>query len=52
MTVSNLYLKQLNFSIYSDHDISNCVLNIMDKASNMQKIDLNEDLIDAEMDNL
>ncbi len=33
--------------LFLDDDISNCVLHLMDIASQLQNIDLNEDLIDA-----
>lgn len=35
-----------------DHDISNCVLHVMDVASKLQDIELNEELIDADIENV
>lgn len=35
-----------------NHDISNTVLHAMELASNLQKIELNEELIDAECENI
>ena len=35
-----------------DHDISNCVLHVMDVASRLQNIELNEELIDADIENI
>jgi hypothetical protein len=35
-----------------DHDISNCVLHVMDVASKLQNIELNEELIDADIENI
>eukprot|EP00356_Strombidium_inclinatum_P009143 CAMPEP_0170489744 /NCGR_PEP_ID=MMETSP0208-20121228/8046_1 /TAXON_ID=197538 /ORGANISM="Strombidium inclinatum, Strain S3" /LENGTH=266 /DNA_ID=CAMNT_0010764805 /DNA_START=2091 /DNA_END=2891 /DNA_ORIENTATION=+ len=35
-----------------NHDISNCVLNVMDDASRLQNIALNEELIDADITNI
>ena len=37
---------------YVDHDISNCVLHVMDVASKLQNIELNEELIDADIENV
>lgn len=38
--------------MFLDHDISNCVLHIMDEASAIQNIELDEELIEADMENL
>ena len=35
-----------------NHDISNCVLHVMDVASKLQEIELNEELIDADIENI
>lgn len=35
-----------------NHDISNCVLHVMDVASKLQSMELNEELIDAEIENI
>ena len=35
-----------------NHDISNCVLHVMDLASRLQEIELNEELIDADIENI
>ena len=37
---------------FADHDISNCVLHVMDVASRLQNIELNEELIDADIENI
>lgn len=41
-----------DFRDNDNHDISNTVLHVMDLASNLQKMDLNEDLIDADIINI
>jgi hypothetical protein len=42
-----------NLNVLSiDHEISNCVLHIMDTASKMQEIELDEEQIDADMENV
>ena len=35
-----------------NHDISNCIVHVMDVASRLQNIELNEDLIDADIANV
>ena len=35
-----------------NHDISNCVLHVMDLASSLQNIELNDELIDADIENI
>ena len=35
-----------------NHDISNCVLHAMEQASKLQNIELNEELIDADIENV
>ena len=42
----------MNKFYFIDHDISNSVVHVMDVASRLHNIDLNEDLIDADMLNL
>lgn len=37
---------------HDNHDISNCVLHVMDVASRLQNIELNEELIDADIENI
>ena len=49
----NLFSKiSHKFFLYIDHDISNSVLHVMDNASRLQNIELNEELIDADMENI
>lgn len=40
------------FRDHDNHDISNCVLHVMDVASRLQNIELNEELIDADIENI
>ena len=35
-----------------NHDVSNSVLHVMDVASKLQNIELNEELIDADIENI
>lgn len=53
MTVSILIYNKFNTFFHNvDHDISNCVLHVMDVASKLQNIELNEELIDADIENV
>ena len=45
-------LFDIEFRDHENHDISNSVLHIMDNASNLHNIELNEELIDADMENI
>jgi len=45
-------LFDIEFRDHDNHDISNSVLHIMDNASNLHNIELNEELIDADMENI
>ena len=40
------------FRDHDNHDISNTVLHVMDVASKLQEIELNEELIDADIENV
>ena len=54
MIVSKVFIinNSNSFLLFIDHDISNCVLHVMDVASKLQNIELNEELIDADIENV
>ncbi len=45
-------LFDVEYREHDNHDISNCVVHVMDVASRLHNIELNEDLIEADIANI